>query len=529
MANSLDVLWPMLVPIATAAITGMLWAHPKVQRTVGFVGLLLLFAASVNLTSAVIREGVIAKQFGGWVAPFGISFVADPMSAALVAISGLLALAVGIFALADIGERQERNGFHPLFHGLLAGVNGAFLTGDIFNLYVWFEVMLITSLGLLILSRTRAQIDGAIKYAALNIFGTTFFLIAVAILYGVTGTLNMADLALILPGLPLTPALLASALLFLAAFGIKAALFPVFFWLPASYHTASFAVAAIFAGLLTKVGVYACFRVFTLLFQMEGDLRTIVAVVAAATMITGVFGAAIQWNVRRILSFHIISQIGYMLMGLAIATPAALMGGVFYIIHHIIVKANLFLLAGAIRSAAGTDDLKKTGGLLRSHPWLALLFLIPALSLAGLPPLSGFWAKFLVIDPALRAGEYWLAAVALVVGLLTLFSMSKIWMEAFWKDPPHVRAVPRKVPAVLIVPIVMLGAVTMTIGLFAQPFVSFAESAAAVLVDPAPYIAAVLDPAVPIRPGEHVLGEQGLGEQGVGQQSLGEHDLGGGR
>jgi multicomponent Na+:H+ antiporter subunit D len=290
--------------------------------------------------------------------------------------------------------------------------------------------------------------------------------------------------------------------LFLAAFGIKAALFPVFFWLPASYHTASFAVAAIFAGLLTKVGVYALFRVFTLLFQMEGDLRTIVAVVAAGTMVFGVFGAAIQWNVRRILSFHIISQIGYMLMGLAIATPAALMGGIFYIIHHIIVKANLFLLAGAIRHAAGTDDLKKTGGLLRSHPWLAVLFLIPALSLAGLPPLSGFWAKLLVIDPALRAGEYWLAAVALVVGLLTLFSMSKIWMEAFWKEAPIKRTVPRKVPVALIVPIVLLAGVTITIGLFAQPFVTFAESAAAVLVDPSKYIAAVLDTTVPIRLGE---------------------------
>ena len=502
MADTLALLWPVLIPMATAAITGMLWPSPKAQRVVGFVGLILLFAASVNLTWAVIANGVFAKQFGGWMAPFGISFVADPMSVALVAITGLLALAVGIFALADIGERQERNGFHPLFHGLLAGVNGAFLTGDIFNLYVWFEVMLIASLGLLILNRSKAQIDGAIKYAALNIFGTTFFLIAVGILYGVTGTLNMADLGQILPTMTLSPALMTSALLFLAAFGIKAALFPVFFWLPASYHTASFAVAAIFAGLLTKVGVYALFRVFTLLFQMEGDLRTIVTVIAAGTMVFGVFGAAIQWNVRRILSFHIISQIGYMLMGLAIATPAALMGGIFYIIHHIIVKANLFLLAGAIRSAAGTDDLKKTGGLLRSHPWLAVLFLIPALSLAGVPPLSGFWAKFLVIDPALRAGQYWLAAVALVVGLLTLFSMSKIWMEAFWKEAPIARTVPRKVPIVLIVPIVLLAAVTMTIGLFAQPFITFAESAAAVLADPSSYIAAVLDTTVPLRLGE---------------------------
>ncbi len=228
------------------------------------------------------------------------------------------------------------------------------------------------------------------------------------------------------------------------------------------------------------------------MFEMEGGgLREIVAVVAALTMITGVFGAAIQWNIRRILSFHIISQIGYMLMGLAIATPIALAGAVFYIVHHIIVKANLFLLAGAIRKASGTDDLRRSGGLLKSHPWLAVLFLIPALSLAGIPPLSGFWAKFLVIDASFRDESYWLAAVALVVGGLTLFSMSKIWMEAFWKAPMRVRVTKRRVPVAMVAPIVLLGAVTLVIGLFADPFVEYARTASAVLVDPTDYIAAV--------------------------------------
>ncbi|WP_052341872.1 Na+/H+ antiporter subunit D [Salinarimonas rosea] len=499
-AATLLVLWPVLIPIATAALTAALWRSPAAQRWVGMASLMLLLAASLALTYVVATEGVVAKQFGDWAAPFGITFVADPLSAAMIAISGVLAFAVGIFALSDIRPRHERNGFHPLFHGLMAGVNGAFLTGDIFNLYVWFEVMLITTLGLLVVQRGRAQIDGALKYAAMNLFGTILFLIAVALLYGATGTLNMADLARILPGMEMSPGLTASALLFLAAFGIKAGVFPLFFWLPASYHTAPIAIAALFAGLLTKVGVYAAFRVFTLLFEMEGGgLREIVAVVAALTMITGVFGAAIQWNVRRILSFHIISQIGYMLMGLAIATPVAIAGAVFYIVHHIIVKANLFLLAGAIRKAAGTDDLRKAGGLLKSHPWLAVLFLIPALSLAGLPPLSGFWAKFLVIDASLREEVWWLAAVALLVGALTLFSMSKIWMEAFWKKPVLVRATPRRVPVAFVAPIVLLGAVTLTIGLFADPFVEYARTATAVLVDPADYIAAVFPEEGPVQ------------------------------
>jgi len=492
MADGLDVLWPVLVPIATAAITACFWQWPRLQREIGLVGLVVLFAASLHLVWQVADGGIIAKQFGGWPAPFGIGFVADPLSAALVAVSGLLAFTVGIFSLATIGERLERAGFHPLFHGLLAGVNGAFLTGDIFNLYVWFEVMLITSLGLLVIGRTKAQIDGAIRYGALNLFGTILFLIAIALLYGATGTLNMADLAMVLSTMESTPGLVAAALLFLAAFGIKAALFPVFFWLPASYHTTPFAVAAIFAGLLTKVGVYASFRVFTLFYIVDGEfLRQLLAVIAAFTMVTGVLGAAVQWNVRRILSFHIISQIGYMLMGLAIFTQAALLGASFYIIHHIIVKANLFLLAGAIQRASGTDNLKASGGLLRSHPGLAVLFLIPALSLAGLPPLSGFWAKYLVIEPALRDGFAWLAAVALAVGLLTLYSMGKIWMEAFWKAAPVQRRQPRRVPLAVTVPILLLGLVTLTIGLFAEPFVQLADDAALVLVEPARYVAAV--------------------------------------
>jgi len=508
MADQLDLLWPVLIPITTAALAACFWYNIKAQRIISFIGLVLLFAASVKLTMTVVEQGVIAKQFGGWAPPFGISFVADPLAAALVAITGLLALTVGIFGFYDVRARHERAGFYPLFHGMITGVNGAFLTGDAFNLYVWFEVMLITSLGLLVISRSREQLDGTIKYGILNLFGTILFLIGLALLYGAAGTLNMADLARVLPGMTMTPGLMTAAMLFLAAFAIKAGLFPLFFWLPASYHTATFAVGAIFAGLLTKVGVYATFRTFTLLFLIEGEtLRYVFTFIAAMTMITGVFGAAVQWNIRRILSFHIISQIGYMLMGLAIATPIAWAGASFYIIHHIIVKANLFLLAGAIRAAGGSDDLRKTGGLLKSHPWLAVLFLIPALSLAGLPPLSGFWAKFLVIDASLRAEYYGLAAVALVVGVLTLFSMMKIWMEAFWKASPVKPSRRRHVPLAFIIPIAMLGAVTMTIGLFADPFVTYARNAAEVLVDPPLYIAPVFGAEAAAEAGALIAGE----------------------
>src|SRR5690606_32542691 len=332
---------------------------------------------------------------------------------------------------------RDHAGFHPLLHGLLLGVCGSFVTGDIFNLYVWFEVMLISSFGLLVLDRTREQLDGGIRYVVLNLIGTTFFLGAVAMLYGVTGTLNMADLARVVPEVENQGLVTAIALFLLVAFGAKAAVFPLFNWLPASYHTASMPVVAIFAALLTKVGVYAIFRVYTLIFAYDNDmLGPVFWFLAVTTMVVGVLGAAAHYDVRKILSFHIISQIGYMLIGMALMSPLAMAGSILYIVHHIIVKANLFLIAGAIRLHGGSFQLARLGGLWRTTPLLGLLFLIPAMSLAGVPPLSGFWGKLAVIRASLEDGAMLLAIVALVVGLLTLYSMVKIWNEAFWKAEP---------------------------------------------------------------------------------------------
>lgn len=487
------IAWPVIVPLLASGACALFWRAPAIQRAINLTALATMLAASLALLRTVSEAGVLALTFGGWQAPFGISFVADRFSAAMVTVTAVLALATGVFSLAATHRRQVHNGVYPLMLGLLASVNGAFLTGDIFNLYVWFEIMLITAMGLLVIDKRRAQLDGALRYAALNLLSTLMFLLAIAILYGVAGTLNMADLARVLPMTEARPALAISAALFLVGFGIKAGIFPMFFWLPASYHTMSIAVLAVFAGLLTKVGVYACFRVFTLLFAGGESLREIIALMAAATMLFGVFGAAVQWDVRRILSFHIISQIGYILLGLALGTAAAMAGAIFYIIHHIVVKANLFLIAGAIYRASGTYDLRRAGGLMQAQPLLAVLFAIPALSLAGIPPLSGFWAKFLVIDASFRAGAFWLAGVGLFVGLLTVFSMSKIWTEAFWKKALVTRHRPRRIPGAMVASIGALALVTLWIGLAPQTLIGFAELAAASMLDPRPYIAATLD------------------------------------
>jgi len=488
------LVWPILIPLLSAALLLLLRRWENVVRWGGVVSSFALLAASIVLLLRVVAEGPVAVQIGGWEAPFGITLVADLLSAAMVLITGIVAVAVTIYGLAEIDRREGWHGHHTLVQALLAGVCGAFLTGDIFNLYVWFEVMLIASFGLLVVNGTKKSADGAVKYVGLNLIATFAFLSGVGLLYGVTGTLNMADLSQRLEGRQEEVAVLVSAMLLLFAFGAKAAMFPVFNWLPASYHTPSVTTSALFSALLTKVGVYALIRTFTLIYDLDVPLvRGTLLWGAVATMVVGVLGAAAQNHFRRILGFHIISQIGYMVLGLALATPAALLGAIFYLFHHIIVKANLFLIAGAARRMTGAEELPQIGGLYAARPLLAVLFLVPALSLAGIPPLSGFWAKFLLVSASLEIEAWFIAFAALAVGLLTLYSMSKIWLEVFWKPHPDgPDAITGSVPTAMMIPIVGLAVLTIVIGLGAGLFVDAALIAAGQILDPQAYIDAVL-------------------------------------
>ncbi|MEJ5298837.1 MAG: proton-conducting transporter membrane subunit, partial [Armatimonadota bacterium] len=385
-------------------------------------------------------------------------------------------------------------------HMLLCGVNGAFLTGDLFNLYVWFEVMLIASFVLLALGGERAQMEGAIKYVTLNLMASALFLAGVGILYGMAGTLNMADLSLKLQDTGHSGLITCVAMLFLTAFGVKAALFPVFCWLPASYHTPPVAVSAIFAGLLTKVGVYALLRVFTLIFTQDIPYtHTIILWAAGFTMVTGVLGAFAQNEFRRILSFHSISQIGYMVMGLGLFSPLALAGSLYFLVHHSVVKTNLFLISGVAEKLGGSFELKKLGGLYASSPLVAGLFFVVAMSLAGMPPLAGFVAKFILARAGLEAGQWVIVGVALAVGMVTLMSMTKIWAEAFWKGSPG-GALPqplsRKALVTLLTPVAFLAALTVITGIGAAPLIHIALRAAEQMLDNSHYIAAVLGEGV---------------------------------
>ncbi len=487
---------PVLVPLIAGALSLALWRSRRAQRLIAVVGTGTLLVVSVWLLVAAADAGVLVMHMGDWPGPFGIVLVADLLGAIMTVLGAITGFAVAIYSLGTIGKHHERFGYYPLLHILLAGCSGAFLTGDLFNLYVWVEVLLVASFALLTLGGERAQMEGAIKYVTLNLVSSMMLLTAVGLTYGLFGTLNMADLASKFAAVEDSGLITVISMLFMVSFLIKAAAFPFFFWLPASYHTPQVAVSALFAGLLTKVGVYALFRVFTLLFDQDvGYTHTILLWIAGFTMLTGVLGAAAQFEFRRILSFHIISQIGYMIMGLALFTPLAIVGGVFYIMHHIIVKANLFLVSGAVYRLCGTYELRDLGGLYRSKPWLAILFLIPALSLAGMPPLSGFFAKFIIVRAGIEIEAWWVVAVALVTGLLTLFSMVKIWAEAFWKAAPSeapVKPIYDGPMWPLYAPIAGLAIMTLIIGLWAQPIYELAALAAQQMLDPSVYIEAVL-------------------------------------
>ncbi len=487
------ILWPILIPLL-GAILCFATRRTGLDRPLSVVAALAHTIASILLLVHVSDGQIIAVQLGDWPAPFGITMVADGLAAAMTLITGITGLAVAIYSLSDVGQRGCFSGFHALFQMLLAGVTGAFLTGDLFNLYVWFEVMLISSFGLLVLNKRPETLRGAMPYVALNLISTIFFLTAVGLLYGLTGSLNMAHLRVTLDTIEPSMTLSWVTLLLLLAFGIKSAVFPLFFWLPSAYHTPAFSVSAVFAGLLTKVGVYALIRVFTLILPLDPLFADILLWCALATMFVGVIGAAAQQEVRQILSFHIVSQIGYMILGLALNSRLALIGSMFYLIHHIIVKANLFLIAGAMHRITGSSHLKSIGGLYHARPVLAVLFLIPAFSLAGFPPLSGFWAKYILIQASMELKDWLAAGTALLVGLLTIYSMTKIWGEAFWKPHPggEEALVQKPLPWSAWLPVGGLALLTVIIGLFPAPFFTFAEQAATNLLDPTAYIEAVL-------------------------------------
>lgn len=500
MTAATAILVCVLTPLVAALAALAAGSRRKVAASIATVASAIGTAASFVIIVEVGKGALPVVHLGNWPAPYGIAFAADGLTALMLGVSNFVTLAVTVFSWKGVSPFFLHRRFHVLILTLLLGVNGAFLTTDLFNLYVWFEVLLLSSFVLMSTVQGKEARAGAWRYVLLNLVSSILFLCAAGFIYGKTGTLNLAHLATVFRETDDNFLLLSSSALLFAAFAIKSSLIPFAFWLPASYPHAPIAVSALFAGLLTKVGVYAFFRCFGMVFA-DGTAfahQEVLLVLGIVTMVGGVLGAVAQDSMRRILSFHIISQVGYMILALALFTPLAVAAGIFYIVHHIVVKTNLFLVAGLVERHAGSSELPKVQGVLRSFPLAAAVFAVAALSLAGLPPLSGFWAKFALLEAALKTGAWWSTAAILLVGLLTLFSMLKIWTNVFWREPDDS---PKKaVTGSLLVPGVALALVTITLGVAAGPLFAYAEQAAASLMEPGAYIEAVLGPRPPSEP-----------------------------
>ncbi|MFC5713473.1 Na+/H+ antiporter subunit D [Thalassorhabdus alkalitolerans] len=490
--NSL-VLLPVLLPFLMGTILIFFVKKHKVQRVISGLTAIALLAITIALAIVVYQDGIMTMEMGNWQPPFGIVLVADMFATMMLILSSIVGITCLFFAFRTIATEREKYYFYPFYFFLLTGVNGSFLTGDLFNLFVFFEVMLISSFILIVIGGTNYQLRESFKYVAINIFASIFFVVGVAYIYAVTGTLNFAHLAERVGEVEQQGIINTIAILFLVVFAMKGALFPLYFWLPRSYYGPPAAIAALFGGLLTKVGIYAIIRVFTLIFTHDPTFtHNIILALAGLTMFFGVLGAVSQFDFKRILSYHIISQVGYMVMGLGIYTPLAIAGAIYYIAHHIIVKAALFLFAGAAEKITGTTNLKKMGGLLGTHPWLAWLFFISAISLAGIPPLSGFFSKFALMVAGFEEQRYIIVAVALIVGLLTLFSMMKIFIYAFWGEQKHSEEQAKIKITDVLLPIAPLVALTIILGFAAEPIFSYSLEIAEELLDPSVYINSVL-------------------------------------
>ncbi|WP_409275925.1 Na+/H+ antiporter subunit D [Neobacillus sp. SCS-31] len=490
--NNLLIL-PIIIPLITGMVMVIIRRRIFAQRLLGILAIAGTGAVSAVLMSQITASGIQVLHLGGWEAPFGVSMAADMFSALLLLTASIVSLFCFIYAFRSIGREREKNFFYPLFLFLLTGVNGSFITGDIFNLFVCFEVMLISSYVLISIGGTRIQLRESIKYVLVNLTSSLLFLVAISYLYATLGTLNYAHLSVRVAEAGQDGLLTAISLLFLIVFSLKAGLL-LFFWLPGSYSAPPTAIAAIFAALLTKVGIYSIIRMFTLVFYHDPDTHLIIGIMAALTMVLGAIGAVAYWDIKKILTYNVIVGVGFILAGLASNTSEGLTGAVYYLIHDIIIKALLFLIGGTVIAITGTAKLKDISGLIRTYPYLGWMFFVAAMSLAGIPPLSGFIGKLYITEGTFEAGYFWLGAIGLLTSLMVLYSVMKIFMNGFWGESylDEEQEIEKKKTKGLLFPIAVLTALTIALGLGAEGIYAFTELAVESLTNPSLYIEAVL-------------------------------------
>lgn len=487
------LLFPIIVPLFFAIILLFFPKNVPLQRIVAVVAAVATLAVSLALLVKVKSDGVQAVTLGSWDAPFGISVVSDPLSALLVTTATLITLFVIFYSFPAIGMEREAAFYYPAILFMLVGVNGAFTTGDIFNLFVFFEVLLMASYMLIVHGGERPQLRESIKYLLVNVISSALFVSVVAYLYSVTGTLNMADLAVKIPQIEETGILTVIAVMMLVVFGFKASIFPLYFWLPGAYYAPPIPILALFGALLTKVGVYAIMRTYTLFFTMNtGFTHELLAIIAILTILAGCIGALAYFDVKKIIIYNIIIAVGVILFGVSQLNEAGVNGSIFYLIHDMLIKAALFFLVGIIAVIFGTSNLRKMGGLIKTYPVLGWVYLVTAFGLAGIPPLSGFPGKLLIVQGGFEGPQFWGSIVILATSLIVLLSVVRIFIYAFWGEP--VETVPLKKSSFyrMFVPTLLLVAITVALGVGAEMFMPFITDAGEVLLNPSIYIDAVI-------------------------------------
>ena len=489
--NNIIVL-PLIVPIITAIFLVLLRNYVKLQRIVSVVTVLFVTGVSAVLLDHIQQHGIIRIDFSGWAPPFGILFVADTFSVLLVLTSSIVMIACLIYAFGTVSEKYEKMYLYPFLLFLLAGVNGSFLTGDIFNLFVCFEVMLLASYVLVGLGGKRIQLRESLKYILINVVASWLFLVALAFLYGTVKTLNMAHIAVRVAEAGQDPLLNTVALIFLVVFALKAGLL-LFFWLPGAYSVPLPAVQAIFAALLTKVGIYALIRTFTLMFPHDQSVtHTVIAVMAAITIVLGCFGALAGKDVLTIAVYNVIIGVGFILLGLVTMTEEGLAGAVYYLMHDMLAKAFLFLLVGMMIYLTGEKVAKNMSGLIRNYPLFGWMYFIAMCALIGIPPLSGFLGKVLIGQSLVDTQSYVLLFLGFGSSIIVLYSLLRIFLASFFGETIISEVVEKPIPKTATVSFVMLAMCIIALGVFAEVIVPYIDNAAETLVNPKIYIDAVL-------------------------------------
>jgi multicomponent Na+:H+ antiporter subunit D len=484
------ILLPLLIPFAGVPLTLITRKHLRLQTLLAVMLMVSALGVSLALMVSVLTEGSIALQMGAWKAPIGITLAADPLGVFMLVMSHIVLAAGFLYAAGSTEKVTSYPTFYPLFFALATGLSGAFLTGDLFNLFVFAEIIVISGAALTASADDKYGVEAAYKYFYISTLAAVFFLLGVGSMYISYGTLNFADLANRIAATPPTP-LTGAAIAFLAAtFLIKSAAVPFHFWQPDFHAAAPTAVSAMLSSLVVKVGVYAFFRMTTLLFPEVTLLNTLLVVIGVAGVLYGGFGATGTHNAKRMLAYSTLAQIGFMLVGIGWGTPLSLAAALVFTFNHALIKSAMLMLAGAMASratvkSAAFDVLVGVG---KYHPFAGALFLLGGMALAGIPPLNGFIGKLMIFQSGVQSANYVSLAIIGVASIVTVTyvirSFIKIWFE------PNLEAKPKQGDS-LIAPALLI-ALSLALGIWAEPLVALAQLVAHWLGDPAAYILLVL-------------------------------------